>query len=246
MATPTTTRDAQPSEAPPGAPISTARALLGLLIILATLAALLFVPAGRLDWVEAWALIACCGAYLSLYAWWGLHKDPDQLRERGRSRKAENVKPWDRTILAAYTAFLLLTPVVAGLDAGRFRWSIVPPAVKLLGWLGMTFAGALILWALASNTYLSRMARIQDDRGQVVVSAGPYGFVRHPMYLGIIVLFLCTPLALGSWWALLPGAVIGALFVLRTIKEDGMLRQELPGYTAYAARVRHRLVPWVW
>jgi len=241
MTTPPETHDA-----PPGAPISTVRAVLSLVIMLAVLAVLFFVPAGRLDWVEAWALIASYGAILALYAWWGLHKDPDQLRERGRARKAGNVKPWDRAIMAAYTVFLLLVPVVAGLDAGRFRWSIVPTAVKLLGWLGMTLASALVLWAVACNTYLSSLARIQDDRGQVVVTDGPYAFVRHPMYLGIIVVFLCTPPALGSWWALLPGAVIGALFVLRTAKEDDMLRQELPGYAEYAARVRHRLVPRVW
>jgi protein-S-isoprenylcysteine O-methyltransferase Ste14 len=90
------------------------------------------------------------------------------------------------------------------------------------------------------------VARIQDDRGQAVVTAGPYRYVRHPMYLGVILLFLGIPMALGSWWALLPGAAIGLLFVLRTAKEDRMLRDELPGYTEYAQRVRYRLVPDVW
>ena len=90
------------------------------------------------------------------------------------------------------------------------------------------------------------MARIQDDRGQVVVTAGPYRYVRHPMYLGVILLFLGMPVALGSWWALWPGVVIGALFVLRTAKEDRMLRDELPGYAEYTQRVRYRLVPRVW
>ena len=90
------------------------------------------------------------------------------------------------------------------------------------------------------------MARIQDDRGQVVVTAGPYRFVRHPMYLGVIVLFLGMPVALGSWWALLPGAAIGLLFVLRTAQEDRVLRDELPGYAEYTGRVRYRLVPGVW
>ena len=122
----------------------------------------------------------------------------------------------------------------------------MPLPAKLLAWLGMVLAGALIFWALATNTYLSRMARIQDDRGQVVVTAGPYRFIRHPMYLGVILLFVCMPVALGSGWALLPGAVIGALFVLRTAKEDRMLRDELPGYVEYAERVPYRLVPRIW
>jgi protein-S-isoprenylcysteine O-methyltransferase Ste14 len=230
--------------APPRAPIGAVRVARGLVIVLGGMAALLFVPAGRLDWFEAWALIAAYGAFLVLYAWWGLRKDPEQLRERGRV--AKNVKPWDKAILAAYTVFLLLTPIVAGLDAGRFRWSAMPLPAKALAWLGMALAGALIFWALTTNTYLSRMARIQDDRGQVVVTAGPYRFIRHPMYLGVIVLFLCMPVALGSGWALLPAAVIGLLFVLRTAKEDRMLRDELAGYAEYAQRVRYRLVPRVW
>ncbi len=230
--------------APPRAPIRAARIVRSLVVVLGGLALLLFVPAGRLDWFEAWALIAAYGAFLTLYALWGLMKDPEQLQERGRT--AQNVKPWDKVIMAAYTVFLLLTPIVAGLDAGRFRWSAVPPLAKALAWLGLILAGALIFWALTTNTYLSRMARIQDDRGQVVVTAGPYRFVRHPMYVGIILLFVCMPVMLGSWWALLPGAVIGLLFVMRTAKEDRMLRDELPGYVEYAQRVRYRLVPRVW
>jgi protein-S-isoprenylcysteine O-methyltransferase Ste14 len=228
------------------APLSSSRIALSLVVVLGGLAALLFIPAGRLDWPEAWALLAAYGAFLALYAAWGLLKDPDQLRERGQARKAENVKPWDKAIMAAYTVFLLLTPIVAGLDAGHFRWSAVPLPAKALAWLGLILAGALIFWALATNTYLSRMARIQDDRGQVVVTAGPYRYVRHPMYSGIILLFICMPLALGSWWALLPGVAIGVLFLFRTTKEDRMLREELPGYVGYAQRVRHRLAPRVW
>jgi protein-S-isoprenylcysteine O-methyltransferase Ste14 len=221
-------------------------AAFSLVVVLGSLAALLFISAGRLDWVEAWALLAAYGLFLGLYGAWGFLKDPDQLRERGQARKAENVKPWDKTIITAYTVFLLLTPIVAGLDAGRFSWSTVPLPAKLLAWLGLVLAGALIFWALTTNTYLSRLARIQDDRGQVVVTAGPYRIVRHPMYLGVVILFICMPVALGSWWALLSGAVIVGLFMLRTAKEDQMLRDELPGYAAYMQRVRYRLLPRVW
>ena len=99
---------------------------------------------------------------------------------------------------------------------------------------------------MVTNTYLSRVARIQEDRGQVVVMAGPYKYVRHPMYIGIILLFLSIPLALGSWWALIPGVGIGILFVIRTAKEDQMLRSELSGYADYSNRVRYRLVPGIW
>jgi hypothetical protein len=151
-----------------------------LIALLAVLAALLFLPAGRWNWPEAWALLLAYGAFLALYAVWGLWMDPAQLKER--SRLAPNVKTWDKMILTAYTLCLLLTFVLAGLDAGRIHWSSVPLSTKALAWLGQALAGGAIFWAVATNTYLSRLARIQDDRGQVL-------------------LFVCVPLALGSWWA---------------------------------------------
>jgi protein-S-isoprenylcysteine O-methyltransferase Ste14 len=221
-----------------------ARIALRLAVILAALAALLFLPAGRLDWLEAWLFVVAYGLFLASYGAWALVKDPDQLRER--QRVAENVKHWDKVIMAVYTLLLLVLFPLAGLDAGRFRWSSVPPAVTLLGWLGFLAGGALIFWTLAVNTYLSRMARIQHDRGQRVVTSGPYQYVRHPMYAGNILLFLCVPLVLGSWWAGIPALLIGGLYVLRTYLEDRMLQQELDGYMAYAQRVPYRLLPGIW
>jgi protein-S-isoprenylcysteine O-methyltransferase Ste14 len=210
----------------------------------AILAALLFLPAGRWNWPEAWAVLVAYGAFLVLSGVWWLWKDPAQLRER--SRVAANVKTWDKVIVMAYWPCRVLTFVIAGLDAGRFRWSSVPLPVEALGWLGQVVAVSAMLWAGATNTYLSRFARIQDDRGHTVVTSGPYGYVRHPMYAGVIVLFLCIPLALGSWRALLPGAANAVLMVIRARQEDRMLRAELLGYEAYAHRVRYRLLPGVW
>lgn len=220
------------------------RLLIRLIALLVILAILLFVPAGRINWVEAWVFIIAYGAFLVLYAIWGLWKDPSQLQER--SHIASNMKSWDKVILGIYTICLLMIFIVAGIDAGRYGWSTVPPFVEGLGWLGQIIAGSAIFWAVVTNTYLSRVARIQEDRGQVVIMAGPYQYVRHPMYIGIILLFLSIPLALGSWWALIPGVGIGILFVIRTAKEDQMLRSELSGYGDYSKRVRYRLVPGIW
>ncbi len=102
------------------------------------------------------------------------------------------------------------------------------------------------MWVTRTNAYLSRFARIQDDRGQQVVTTGPYRYVRHPMYAAVIPFILCIALILGSWWALVPGAIIAILFVVRTALEDRMLQEELPGYKAYAQHVRYRLLPGVW
>jgi protein-S-isoprenylcysteine O-methyltransferase Ste14 len=217
---------------------------LRLATLLAFVAALLFLPAGRWNWPEAWAILMTYGVFHVLCSVWWLWKDPAQLRER--SRIAANVKTWDKVIVMAYWPCRLLTLVIAGLDAGRFRWSSVPMPVEALGWLGQAVAASVILWAGAANTYLSRFARIQDDRGHTVVTSGPYAYVRHPMYAGTIVLFLCIPLALGSWRALLPGAANAVLMVIRARQEDRMLRDELEGYEVYAHRVRYRLLPGVW
>jgi protein-S-isoprenylcysteine O-methyltransferase Ste14 len=217
---------------------------LRLAIQLVTLAALLFLPAGRWNWPEAWAVLVAYGGFKVLCAIWELCKDPALFRER--RRVASNVKTWDKPIVMASTLCRALTVVIAGLDAGRFHWSSVPLSVEVLGWLGQAVAVAVLLWAGATNTYLSRFARIQNDRGHTVVTSGPYGYVRHPMYLGIIVLFLCIPLALGSWRALLPGAAIAVLIVIRARLEDSMLRRELVGYEAYARHVRYRLLRGVW
>ncbi len=218
--------------------------LLNLLVVVFGLAIILFVSAGRLNWIQAWAFILAFGGFLTFYGLWVLRNDPGQMNER--SRVGQNTKSWDMVLLSVYVLLLIFTLVLAGLDAGRFGWAAAPMALQILGWLGAAFAGFLVFWSASVNTFLSRTARIQDDRGQQVVDTGPYHRVRHPMYLGVILLMISLPLLLGSLWALIPGGLIGALFVIRTELEDRMLRQELPGYTDYARRVRYRLLPWIW
>ena len=107
-------------------------------------------------------------------------------------------------------------------------------------------AYAISPWAMRVNAYFSKIVRIQEDRGHSVVSSGPYRIVRHPTYLGTILFELVTPIMLGSLWALIPGALTALLFIVRTALEDRTLREELPGYQAYAERVRYRLLPGVW
>ena len=163
-----------------------------------------------------------------------------------RSRTAENVKSWDKAIMGVYTVLLFGMLVAAGLDAGRFGLSDMPVALRVLGWLGLVAAFALVWWVMASNPFLSRMVRIQDERGHVVVTTGPYNYVRHPMYVGTITAMITIPLVLGSFWALIPAVLIDILFVVRTAMEDRTLMEELPGYKEYASRVRYRLFPIIW
>ena len=215
-----------------------------LLILMLGLGAILFIAAGRLSWMQAWAfLLAFCG-FLAYYGWWVLRNDPGQLTER--SQVGANTKRWDKLILGIYTFLLFSLLLLAGLDAGRFLWAPVPLGLQVVGWLGAAFAGYIVIWTASVNTYLSRTVRIQDDRGQKVIDTGPYSHIRHPMYLGVIILMVSIPLMLGSGWALIPGGLIGILFILRTALEDRTLLQELPGYLEYTSRVRYRLLPRVW
>jgi len=218
--------------------------IIQLLILFAVLVVLLFLPAGTLDWLQAWLLMLFLMIYFILYIYFGIYKNPEQTRER--SKIAPNVKRWDKVIMSIYAALLPTVFILAGLDVGRFELSVVPIIIQILAWVGLFFAGAVIMWSVISNTYLSRYARIQEDRDQEVIVTGPYQYVRHPMYLGIIVLFLCIGPALGSYFALIPGGLIGILFIIRTAREDQMLQDELEGYSDYSNQVRFRLVPGFW
>jgi protein-S-isoprenylcysteine O-methyltransferase Ste14 len=130
---------------------------------------------------------------------------------------------------------------LAGLDVGRLGWSAVTLPVQVGGFALVLVGLWLVDWTLLSNPFASSAVRIQSERAQAVISHGPYAIVRHPMYLGVILFCLGSGLALGSPWsslALLPVAIV---FVRRTLREDRMLQDELPGYREYAARVRWRI-----
>jgi protein-S-isoprenylcysteine O-methyltransferase Ste14 len=155
-------------------------------------------------------------------------------------------KKWDRTLMMAYSLFLIALLIVPGLDAVRFRWSNVPLFFKGLGFAGLIPGLAFAFWAMKENAFASDVVRIQEDRGHTVCTTGPYRHVRHPMYLGVILIMLFFPLSLGSLYAYIPASVIIILFVLRTSLEDRALQQELSGYLEYSRKVRYRLLPGIW
>jgi protein-S-isoprenylcysteine O-methyltransferase Ste14 len=220
------------------------KAIGSLCILMSILGVLLFIPAGTLRWPQAWVLIVLIAIFFFIYIFWAIYKDPAQTQER--SMKGPNVKRWDKVIMGIYSVLLPTVFVIAGLDVGRLAFSTVKLWVQFLGWGGLVLSPGIIFWTITTNTYLSRYARIQNDRGQSVVVSGPYRFIRHPMYLGIIVLFLSIGPALGSYLAIIPGLLIDILFVIRTAREDKMLRDELAGYSDYAEQVRYRLIPGIW
>ena len=207
--------------------------------------AILFAAAGRLAWTWGWVyvglsvLAAIAGAVVLLPH----HRDV--IVERATA--IAGARTWDK--LLASTATVLTARIgllVAGLDA-RLSWTAaLLPGARLAGLAGFGAGGALFLWAMASNPFFSTIVRIQKERGHRVVDTGPYRTVRHPGYLGWILSALAVPLTLGSAWALVPAALGCTLWIVRTALEDRTLLAELPGYAAYAGRVRYRLVPGIW
>lgn len=206
--------------------------------------AILFLSAGTLNWPEAWILLffyfLFFGGSLIL-----LRKNhPGLLEERMSAKKG--VKGWDRIIMGVYAIILLMLFAVTGLDSIRYRWSEMPVGLKALGLSGFVISCVWILWIMKENSYLSKMVRIQKDRGQKVCTTGPYQYLRHPMYAGVILSVFSFPLCLGSFLALLPSLFIACLFILRASLEDKALLKELPGYQEYAKRVRFKMLPGVW
>lgn len=215
----------------------------GLVTVLFILA-LLFVPAGTLHWPEAWLLLLLYFAAVSGVMIWMKTKAPGLLKER-ISRNKE-IKSWDKIIMTAYSFLLIILLAVPGLDSVRFGWSEVSFVVKALGFIGYIPALVFAFWAMRENAYSSDVVRIQEDRGHTVCTTGPYRFVRHPMYVGVILFVLCLPLSLGSLYSFIPALLIIILFIIRTSLEDKTLQKELPGYKEYAQKVRYRLLPGVW
>ncbi|HCS47329.1 MAG: hypothetical protein A2V45_00240 [Candidatus Aminicenantes bacterium RBG_19FT_COMBO_58_17] len=211
---------------------------------IALLLAVFFVPAGTLRWPQAWVFLALYLSAVAGFFSWAKKKDPALLKERASPQK--DVKPWDRTLIRAYSVFLVAMPIMAGLDAVRFRWSRVPFGLILFGFAGLILAMLLVFWVMRENTFASSVVRIQTERGHRVCSTGPYQYVRHPMYVAVILSVVCLPVALGSLFALVPALVIVGLFILRTSLEDKTLQAELLGYKEYARKVRFRLIPGVW
>jgi protein-S-isoprenylcysteine O-methyltransferase Ste14 len=213
-------------------------------MMLAGVAAAMFWIAGRWTWVQGWAFLSFFVVYVSALSCWLSRTNPGLYRER--TRKADNVEPWDLWVIRCYNFLLIALVIVAALDGGRFCWSHVPVALELSGWVGLCLSAAMIWHVMATNDFTSSWARLQSDRNQVVVTGGAYQWIRHPMYLGVIVSAVSIPLVLGSYWALVPGVLVVLVIVYRTAREDGMLIRELSGYREYSQTVRYRLIPGIW
>ena len=215
-----------------------------LVIIGLLLGILLFAGAGTTDWFRGWLFIALLVVTFSVNLVVMIIKNPVLLRERWKRRK--DTKDFDKVFGVIYLVSVLVMLVLAGADAVRYQWSSMAASLVYPG-AALHFAGIIpVQWSLVANPHLETTVRIQTDRGHKVISRGPYRYVRHPMYVGVILMFFGWPLILGSWVALGISCFIVCLLCVRTHFEDRTLRSELPGYTEFCRKTRYRLVPGLW
>ena len=205
------------------------------------IAILLLVSAGKTDWIYAWLYIASSLLVIIINAF---IFPPELISERGR--KKDNVEKWDKLISGLLTLPWLALYIVSGLDI-RFGLSLeLASWIHISGLVIFILGNAFVSWAMISNIYFSTAVRIQYDRGHTVSIGGPYRFMRHPGYLGMIIYLLATPVILGSIWAFIPASLTGILFIIRTAFEDNTLKNKLAGYKEYTERVKYRLIPGIW
>jgi len=169
-----------------------------------------------------------------------MRSDPQRLERRMRTREREKRQQW---VIGFSTLFLILLYVLPGLDR-RFQWSQMPLALVVFGVGAVILGYAFYMQVIQTNQFASRVVEVMQE--QKVITSGPYALVRHPMYLSMVIFFLGTALALGSWWALIPAALMVPVLAVRLLEEEKILRRDLPGYAEYTQEVRWRLFPGVW
>ncbi len=207
---------------------------------IALMGLVIFLIAGRWDLPFVWAYI---GIFAALMVTAALLMDPGLLKERIHPGPGAR----DRWIIYVIKLLTWTHLIVAALDLGHWELSdTVPRALAVAGLIGFASGFGLAVWAMIVNRFFSAVIRLQADRGHHLITTGPYRFVRHPGYAGVLLGVLASPLALGSWLSGIPMLIVAVLILRRLLMEDRFLHQQLEGYPAYAADVRYRLMPGVY
>jgi len=217
------------------------------MIYLLIFPAILLFLSGDWLWTEGWIfsiwfIIMCCTVILYLY-----RKDPELLAERYKQPGSAGQKAWDKYVvfglIIGFTTWIVIMPF----DAKRFGWTVsFPLYLKLLGGIALLLSFFLFYRSYTDNSYLSPLVRIQIERKQQLITTGVYGFVRHPMYLGAVLMFIGAPLLLGSRLGIVTGFIIIVLLAFRTVGEEKMMLKELDGYVDYKKKVKYRFIPFIW
>jgi protein-S-isoprenylcysteine O-methyltransferase Ste14 len=219
------------------------KAIAGLLQLLIVLAVLIFVPSWTIHYWQGWlflALFAACVIAISFYL---MKNDPHLLEGRVKAGPGAEQSPFQKIIQSLAAIAFIAMFIVASLDH-RFGWSIVPTSVVVLGDVLVVFGLYFVFLVFKENTFAAGTIGVGAE--QKVISTGPYAMVRHPMYIGALVMLVGVPLALGSWWALLGVVLMTLVIVFRLLDEEKFLAINLAGYSEYQRKVRYHLVPMIW
>lgn len=210
------------------------------LIVLSIMMVLILIPAGTLNFWQAWMLLLTLVLPSSSILVYFLFREPDLLERRMRFR--EKRAQQKKIIYLSYPVFLL-TFILPGLDF-RLGWSHMPPAVCVFADGVVLLAYCLFVMVIHENRYAGRTVVV--DAGQTVITTGPYALIRHPMYVATTLMYVSIPLALGSYWSVLAAIWLIPFLVARILDEEKALIQDLPGYLEYTRRVRYRMLPGIW
>jgi protein-S-isoprenylcysteine O-methyltransferase Ste14 len=219
------------------------RSMRGTALFLLAMAVMLFLPAWTLHYWQAWLFLIVFSAICVAGTLYFIKHDPVLVERRLAGGPSAEKEPSQKIIMTAASVCIVLLYVVPGLDR-HFGWSHVPPAVVVLGDIGVLLGFLGIFRVFKENSYAS--ATVEIGKEQRVIDTGPYALVRHPMYTFALLMFGATPLALGSFWALLLIIPLVGVLAWRLLDEERFLVRNLPGYAAYRERTRYRLIPGVW
>ncbi len=216
------------------------KAYLGPLVVLIVLGVILFITAGSLKFWEAWLFWLQISALTLFITAYFLKKSPELLSRRRQTKEKETTQKTP----AILSRLNLLGYFIPGLDF-RFHWSTVPFEVVITANAIVFLGYILIILVFKENSYASTIIQVEEE--QQVITTGPYAIVRHPMYTGMLLMTLFTPLALGSYWALTPSILFFIPYLVLRIKgEEELLLRDLPGYKDYCRKTRYRLIPSIW
>jgi protein-S-isoprenylcysteine O-methyltransferase Ste14 len=199
-----------------------------------------FVPAGTFAYWEAWVYLTVILVFMFSFLIYFLKNDPELLERRMRTKEKETEQ---KLIVKFLFLCFLFTILLPGFDK-RFEWSNVPVGVVIFADIIVLLGYSMIFLAMRQNSYASRI--IEVEKGQKIIRSGPYAIIRHPMYLGESILLPFTPLALGSYWAIIPALFIIPILVARIRNEEQILERELKGYQEYMQKIKFRLIPGIW
>jgi protein-S-isoprenylcysteine O-methyltransferase Ste14 len=224
--------------------ISKPKLVFQILVYVLFLVVVTFLIAGRWDWWMAWIYFLLY-ALTMVVAVLAVPMEQQLIEERTSIK--DGVKRWDKWLTAPLSwAYPLLLFVLAALEMRFGQKLVFHPWLQIAGLLASVLGQLFSTWAMAVNKFYARFVRIQTDRGHYPITGGPYRFIRHPGYVGVIVGALGAAFAIGSLWTLVFSAVISVLLIVRTALEDRVLQDELEGYASYAQKTRYRLLPGIW